>query len=155
MDKKQSSKDKWKRELHIRPESNRHRSKSTFEWDKLHAMLPLKPTARYCAQVMGIAEETIHFRIKMDKGVTYDEYREIFLAPLKNRLFNKMVDMAINGDRVMLIWLSKNLLGYKEKVEVEQQNTFRAEVTYVAEWGSNAEPTTIDVTNNNQTDEET
>lgn len=52
-----------------------------------------------------------------------------------------MFEMAVKGDRTMLIWLSKNFLDMSDKVEktgapdVSNQTT----IIYETEWGSSVE----------------
>ena len=59
-------------------------------------------------QVLGISSSTLQqYRGVIQKG----------RAKLKTSLRRKQVSLANNGDRTMLIWLGKQMLGQKDKME--------------------------------------
>lgn len=58
-------------------------------------------------------------------------------------LKRKMFEMAMGGNSTLCIWLSKQMLGYTEKVEQRQEVKAEVkDVTYVAHWGGVQEPAT-------------
>lgn len=57
----------------------------------------------------------------------------------KSSLKRKMWETAMGGNVTMMIWLSKQMLGYTDKVEAKAEVKEQSEVTYVSEWGSTAE----------------
>ncbi len=50
-------------------------------------------------------------------------------------LRRKQHELAMSGDRVMLIWLGKNRLGQADKVESSVEEKPTTQVTYIARWG--------------------
>lgn len=80
-------------------------------------------------------------------SVSVDTLQRRFAAQIKSgrdegkmSLRRKMWELALGGNVSLLIWLSKNELGYSDKVEQKQdvkQET--KDVTYTAVWGGKAE----------------
>jgi len=56
-------------------------------------------------------------------------------------LKRKMWETAMNGNVTMMIWLSKQMLGYTEKIEEKTEAQFKAQIHYKAKWGATQEPT--------------
>jgi len=67
-----------------------------------------------------ICAKTLGRRIEGDKGITFEEYREKFRGSLKLKLVQKAVQMALTGDRTMLIFCLKNIAGWSDRNEIEQ-----------------------------------
>lgn len=69
------------------------------------------------ADILGVSVSTLSKRNNDDlvKG----------RSDLRMKLRRKQVDMALQGDRTMLIWLGKQYLGQTEKQEVTQAMTLR------------------------------
>jgi hypothetical protein len=77
-------------------------------------------------------------------GVSVDTLQRRFAAQIKDgraegkmSLRRKMWEMALNGNVSLLIWLSKNELGFSDKVEEKTEVQAKVEqVEYVASWGN-------------------
>jgi hypothetical protein len=77
-------------------------------------------------------------------GVSVDTLQRRFAAQIKDgraegkmSLRRKMWEMALNGNVSLLIWLSKNELGFSDKVEEKNEVQAKVEqVEYVASWGN-------------------
>jgi aconitase A len=54
-------------------------------------------------------------------------------------LKRKMFDMAVNGHCTMAIWLSKQMLGYTDKVEEKIDASVEERVVYKSEWGQGSD----------------
>ena len=80
--------------------------------------------------------------------VSVDTLQRRFAAHIKEArdhgkmsLRRKMWELALSGDRTLLIWLSKNELGMSDKVEEKQEVKAEVkEVTYISQWGGVKEP---------------
>lgn len=70
---------------------------------------------------------------------TYGEAFKKGLQKGKTSLKRKMFEMAMNGHATMLIWLSKQHLGYTDKVEQRVDADVKTDVVYSAEWGNKTE----------------
>lgn len=98
-------------------------TESKFDWQILDAMLQFKPKLRFCADYMGVHENTIKDRIKKEKGLTFTEYRDQKMARVKISLMQKAVRMAQDGNTTMMIFCLKNLCGWADKAETTVEAT--------------------------------
>jgi len=57
----------------------------------------------------------------------------------KMSLRRKQFEVALNGDKAMLIWLGKQYLEQREAPEVKEVQTVE-DIVYDTEWGGTAEP---------------
>lgn len=98
------------------------RPKKQIDWDVADKAAALFCTGEEIANLLGVHYNTLERRIREDLG--YASFSEWFgqkTAETTKSLRRKQLELALKGDRVMLIWLGKNLLGQAEKVE--QTNT--------------------------------
>jgi hypothetical protein len=87
-------------------------------WDQLDALI-IWASQEYCAEKLGISIETLATRIKEKSGLSFPEYKHQKKEPLRINLLKKQYDVAMAGNVSMLIWLGKNELGQKDKIENE------------------------------------
>lgn len=67
---------------------------------------------------MGVSEDTLSRRVMEKHGISFAEFAEQKRAGGKMSLRRKMYNAAIStGDNTMMIWLSKNILGWSDKQE--------------------------------------
>ena len=95
-----------------------------------------------CASGNKVSLSTLQRYINKTHGVNFDQYREQKASTWKASLFSNMLSLALKGNVVMSIWLSKQYLGMSDKLEskTEVAATVKQETTYTTEWGSNVEP---------------
>ena len=93
------------------------------DWRVIDAACQYKTWAEDVAAILGCSEDTLSKRIKEKHGVTFTEYRRQKMAKTKHNLFAKQVDIALDGNVTMLIWLGKNMLDQVDKNEVIQSGT--------------------------------
>lgn len=91
--------------------------KTEIDWKILDALLQFKVTLRHCADYMGVSIDAIQRRVKEEKGISFSEYHELKLQRTATKLQQKAIEMALSGDRTMLIFCLKNLAGWADKVE--------------------------------------
>jgi copper chaperone CopZ len=94
--------------------------KVEFDWDVLDAMLQFKVTLKFCADYLNVSTDAIQRRIKEVKGITFTEYHELRVQRTASKLQQKAIEMAIQGDRVLLIFCLKNLAGWSDKIETKE-----------------------------------
>ena len=88
-----------------------------IDWDKLDAILRFNASMKDCVEIIGCSCNTIERRIKSKFNLTFDEYRDLKMSKTRMRLAQKQFDVAMAGDRALLIWLGKQCLGQTEKQE--------------------------------------
>lgn len=87
-------------------------------WDQLDALI-VWASEEYCAEKLGLDIGTLATRIKERHGVSFSEYKRKRQEPMRINLLKKQYDVAMSGNVSMLIWLGKQHLGQKDKIEQE------------------------------------
>ncbi len=98
------------------------RPKKNIDWDVLDQLCELRLTAKDCAAILKIDQETMQSRIYECYKITFSEYRETKLARTRRSLIEKALLMANGGCKTMLIFCLKNLCGWKDMIK--QDNTY-------------------------------
>lgn len=101
------------------------------EKDKqLRAILRLKPTLVDCAAFFDVDPSTIERYINRQYNCTYAEFRDQNMVHTRFSLIRKAIQKAEGGDNVMLIFCLKNLCGWTDKVETQEDQTVQVNVTH-------------------------
>ena len=85
-------------------------------WDQLDALIVWSDES-YCAERLGINRDTLAARIKERTGLSFSAYKNEKKEAMRTNLRKKQYDVAMAGNVSMLIWLGKNELGQKDKLE--------------------------------------
>lgn len=94
-----------------------------IDWDQFDKLCAIQATRKEIASWFDVSEDTIERAVKRDKKINFAAYFEQKRGRGKISLRRKMYEMAISGDRVMCIWLSKQYLGMSEKQEIKQESS--------------------------------
>lgn len=78
-------------------------------------MLMAGSLSTHICRTLGISIATLMRACIRDHNVNFDTYRQQKKAEGANALERKAYQMAIQGDRTMLIFLLKNLCGYADR----------------------------------------
>jgi hypothetical protein len=92
-------------------------AKVELNYDKLDALLQFKISVKFCAEYLGVSVDTIQRRLKEEKGMTFEQYHASKLERTAVKLQQKAIEMALAGDRTMLIFSLKNLAGWADKLD--------------------------------------
>lgn len=92
-----------------------------IDWALVDSLLGIQCTKVEICDVIGISDDTLSRRCKSEHNMTYAEYSEQKGSSGRISLRRKQYELAMSGDRVMLIWLGKQYLKQSEKME--QTNT--------------------------------
>jgi hypothetical protein len=84
------------------------------------AQLPIR--AEDIAYVLEVSTDTLSRRIKETHGTTFAEYLEQKRATIRYSLMAKQFDLALKGNVTLLIWLGKQYLDQKDKLENTNKN---------------------------------
>ena len=93
-----------------------------FDYDALKGYLSFRATTSMCSALLGVSERTVERKVREKYDLTVAEYREKCLAPVKLKLVNKAISMAMGGDRVLLIFCLKNLCGWADVNDKDARN---------------------------------
>lgn len=110
------------------------RPKAEINLEQLKAMVRIQCTQEECCAVMGVTEPTLTTHLK-ELGYSgflefYKKYSHEGLASLRRAQWKAAVE---NNNPTMLVWMGKQMLGQKDKVENELTgsldiNTIRREI---------------------------
>lgn len=91
--------------------------KIPLDYKELDALLQFKVTKSFCADYLKVSENTIDRRLREDHDKTFGEYHELKIERTGVKLQQKAIEMALKGDRTMLIFSLKNLAKWSDKIE--------------------------------------
>lgn len=99
-------------------------------WAQLDALI-VWSNQEYCAEKLGMSADSLAKRILERTGLSFTEYKEQKKEPMRVNLKKKQYDIAMAGNVSMLIWLGKNELGQKDKIEQDVTNkTIEVKLAY-------------------------
>jgi hypothetical protein len=97
----------------------RGRPTKDIELNKIASLLQFTPSLSDTADWFGVSEDTISRRVKEETGLTFAEFREKKRGQIRIKLNQKAVEMALAGDRTLLIFCLKNYCGWSDNVKIE------------------------------------
>jgi len=95
------------------------RNRIEINWETLDALLQFKPTKRFCADYLGISEDTLEKNLKEKYEMTYSEYADFKLDRTRFKIQEKAIKKALEGDKTMLIFCLKNLCMWSDRQILE------------------------------------
>ena len=94
--------------------NKRGRPKVELNYDKLDALLQFKISKSFCADYLGVSEDTIDRRIREDHGKTFSEYHDLKLARTGLKLQQKAIESALAGNTTLMIFCLKNICKWSD-----------------------------------------
>lgn len=92
--------------------------KTDIDLNELEELMRLHPTLNDTAYWFKCSPETIETTIKKNyDGASFHEFREQRAVKTRTAITRKMIQMAVDGNEKMMIWYSKNRMGWSDKVE--------------------------------------
>jgi len=116
------------------------RPKIEINWDVVDDLCEVQCTSDEICAALKISEDTLERACKRDKKCLFADYSKQKRRAGFVSLRHKQFEMAMAGDRTMLIWLGKQYLGQSENIE--ERRNFEKDVTpvglieYKTQWGS-------------------
>lgn len=93
-----------------------------IDWNKVDTYLMAGADGLEIAAMLGVHYNTLSSKCKKEKKCDFCAYKQEKRAKGNSLLRAKQYDIAMQGDRSMLIWLGKNRLGQSDKKEVISEN---------------------------------
>jgi hypothetical protein len=103
------------------------RPKKELDWPQIEKLCQIMCTHEEIAKIMECCVETLDNACKRDNKLSFSEYYAQKASHGKVSLRRKQWQMALNGDRVMLIWLGKQHLDQTEKVSQTVEANLKTE----------------------------
>ena len=100
------------------------RPKATIEWAKVDRMMEAGCTGPEVAATLGVCPDTLYRACERDNKIGFADYSAIKRASGDRLLKVKQFEVAMTGDKTMLVWLGKQRLGQSEKSEVKADHNF-------------------------------
>jgi len=97
--------------------------KIKIDWNKVSYYLKSQCSGSGIASILGIHENTLYSRCKIDNGVEFGEYSTQKKGEGKELLRANQFKLAMGGNVPMNIWLGKQYLEQKDKQETDHKNT--------------------------------
>ena len=88
----------------------------------LNQLCRMKPTLVDCAEILEVDTTTIEKWINRNFNQSYSEYRNQRMAHTRFMIIRNILKECEKGNVVMLIYASKNLCGWSDKVEQNINN---------------------------------
>lgn len=89
-----------------------------IDWNFVKLRLTEHATGKQIAEEIGCSDDLLFLRCKEELGMALSDLKQECRKEGKARLTSKMYDVGIKqGNPALLIWLSKNWLGYTDKIE--------------------------------------
>jgi hypothetical protein len=113
--------------------NKRGRPKVDIDWDKVGKMLEAGCSAVGIAATIGCDEDTLRKRCPADNNCTFSEFSQQKKAKGDELLRTKQFQVAMTGDKTMLVWLGKQRLGQADKQEIGNKDgeAFKQEVEVI------------------------
>lgn len=98
------------------------RPRIQIDWDTFDKLCAIQCSRREIAAFFGCSEDTIERAVKRTHKITFEAHvatkRQAGLVSLRRKQF----EVALSGNRTMLIWLGKQYLGQKDRSEVDTRD---------------------------------
>lgn len=88
-----------------------------IDWVNFDKLCAMQCTLEEISSYFDVSEDTVERCVKRDKKMKFAEYFRQKSKKGHISLRRRMYEIAQTGNVTMLIWLSKNWLGYKDKIE--------------------------------------
>lgn len=100
------------------------RPKANIDWNKVARMLEAGCGGTEVAATLGIHPNTLYRVCEKENKVSFSDYSATKRASGDRLLRVKQFEIAMTGDKTMLVWLGKQRLGQAEKSEVKSEVNF-------------------------------
>ena len=115
-----------------------------IDWKKVDKLMEAGCSGTEIAAHIGIHRETLYKRSVDDHGMEFTDYIQQNKAKGDSLIRVKQFQLAMEGDKSMLVWLGKNRLGQSDKAAVDHTSMGEAIKGFTVEVISNETDNTDD-----------
>ena len=101
------------------PKGMNRKEFSEKDFENIENLAKIQCTQKEICGFMKVAEETLNARIREHYNLTYSEWFDLYSQEGRISLRRKQFEVARNGNVNMLIWLGKQMLSQKDKIQEE------------------------------------
>jgi transposase-like protein len=98
-----------------------------IDWNKVDEYLEAGATGTEVAAVLGMHPNTLYRKCEEEHKVSFSDYSQQKREKGNSMLKLTQYNLAMDGDRGMLIWLGKNRLDQSDKKEVKHDANVKTE----------------------------
>ena len=102
---------------------NMPRTKIAIDWTRVEKMAMAGANGQQIAAAIGVHYDTLVNRYKEDNKSDFSQYLTTKREKGNELLLRKQYDIAMSGDKAMLIWLGKQRLNQSEKTNTDMNVT--------------------------------
>jgi hypothetical protein len=106
------------------------RPKTNIDWNKVNGYLQAQCDGVGIAGLLGIHPNTLYRLCEEKYKISFSEYSAQKKAEGKELLRAKQFQVAMEGDKTMLVWLGKQYAGQRDKIDNEHQGKIQINVKY-------------------------
>ena len=113
------------------------RKKIDIDWEQVDKWLEAGAKGTEVAAALGISFDTLSRRCLENNSADFAEYLRVKRECGNTKLRLKRQELAMEGDRGMLIWLGKNRLDQSDKKETKTEFSVPQSINFVFDESSN------------------
>ena len=98
------------------------RPEAKIDWNQVDQLLEAGCLTTEIAAYLGICRDTLYKRCQHDKKIEFSAYSQEKKARGESLLRAKQFQVAMEGDKTMLVWLGKNRIGQADKKDMNVNN---------------------------------
>jgi hypothetical protein len=99
------------------------RPKANIDWHKVDNLLKAQCDGVGIAGILGVSPDTLYRACQEEHNIGFAEYSAQKKSEGKELLRGKQFQMAVEGDKTMLVWLGKQYLDQRDKSDNHNENT--------------------------------
>ena len=93
------------------------KQKTPIDWELVAKWVTGGASGVQCAHQLGIAEKTLYGRVQVELRMHWSSFYDMYRARGDRMIHNKQFEIAMKGDRNMLMWLGKQRLKQSDKID--------------------------------------
>lgn len=93
-----------------------------IDWKKVEKMAICGASGIEIASALGVDKATLYNYCKKEYGISWEEYKQQKKQKGDTSLKMKQFELAMAGDRSMLVWLGKNRLGQSDIQKIDHSS---------------------------------
>lgn len=95
------------------------RTKIEIDWDRIEKMAMAGANGQQIAAAIGVHYDTLVNRFKENDNSDFSQYLATKREKGNELLLRKQFDVAMSGDKTMLVWLGKQRLNQTERQAID------------------------------------